>query len=160
MAVRKAIKWTLGLYVTHVPIILAACSTALFLVAAFTMAIWNQGWAASLLLVLLCFETFFLPYALLPLATKAPSLLPWVKYRPHDEFGLDGTDRLRQRVIVASLLVLPGIATLGAFSEAAAQPSLWLQVLTGFLLGARVPGAVFALLTLVLALPDFTKVEV
>ncbi len=144
-----------GLYWKVVPLILAALSLVLFFAAALVLSPWDRGWQPVLLLFLLSVETLFLPFLLLPLSLRLPTLLPWVDFAPGKEFSIDGPGRMAQRIILGMLIVLSGLPVLTAHDAVApAWVPGFLAVPVILVLAARGTVIIFALLALALAIPD------
>lgn len=146
-----------GFYWTVLPLGLVVLSLVLFGVTALLHGVWNNGWLGAGLLLALCFETFFLPYFLLPLATRLPKYLPWPGFDPALEFDVRGEGKLAQRILLAALILLPGLPVLAAYDShiMARATATWyapFEVLLNAGLGTI---AVFAVLAAVLAIPDF-----
>lgn len=144
-----------GVYWKALPLILAVLSLALFLAAASILGPWNQGGSAVLLLFLLSVETLFLPYLLLPVALRAPSLLPWVHKNMGAQFSIDGPDRLAERIALGVLIVLTGLPVLTAYSAPVPGwvPS-YLALPAQLAIAAEVPVIIFALVAGALAIPE------
>ncbi len=154
-----AIKSKPELYVTRVPLILAALAGFTFVSAFLALGAWNRSLLQIALLGALSIEMYLLPYVLIPAAVRLPTCLPWVRYNVGDEFGIDGNNRLRQRVLVGCLLILPGLATLGAFGSIGTDMPWYLYLALTLWHGAQVPLLVFAALTLILTLPDLSSAQ-
>ena len=149
-----------GLYWTGLPLVLVGLSLVLFLVSATLLGVWTAGWSALVLLLLLSIETFFLPYALIPIALRLPTFLPWVRYDLKRHFVIDGEGRLIQRIIIGALVVMSGMPIMGARDMPPPEwaPD-WLALPAILLMAGRGTVVFFALLMVVLAFPDFSAEE-
>jgi|GEM_PF-1791430 len=145
-----------GFYWTVLPLALAALSLLLFAAAAVLLEVWAAGWPAALLLLALCFETFFLPYLLVPIALWLPTLLPWVHYDLVKQFGLDGKGEARHRILLGAMILLPGLPVLAAYDSHITQLAMSSWHAPGEILIRASVGTVliFIILTAVLAIPD------
>ena len=144
----------LGLYWTKLPLILLGLAALILVAAGSNLSIWSQPWHRLAILAGLSFEMFFLPYFLLPLAVRIPLLAPWCDFRPEEEFGIDGENRIRQRSIVIGFIVVSGMATLSAYGSAAPSSVWYMEMGWSLLNGAVVPLLSAAALSLFLVLPD------
>ena len=145
-----------GLYWRAVPLILIALSVVLFLVSATLLGTWMIGWAKLAWLLLLSFETFFLPYALVPLAFRGVTLLPWINIDLDKECGIDGSDRLTQRVLISALIILPGLPILSAYDHV---PQSLLDIPLDLVFAGKGTAFVFVVLVAVLAIPNYETIR-
>jgi hypothetical protein len=107
-------------------------------------------------LLLLSFETFFLPYAFVPLALRGVTLLPWTKIDHSREFSIDGPDRLAQRILISALIILPGLPILSAYDRG---PQSLLDIPFELVVAGKGTAYVFIILVAVLAIPDFKPMQ-
>ena len=145
-----------GLYWRTVPLILIALSVVMFLTTATLLSTWTIGWVKLAWLLLLSFETFFLPYAFVPIALRGVTLLPWVKIDYGKEFSIDGPDRLAQRTLISALIILPGLPILSAYDRG---PQSLIDIPLGLVVAGNGTAYVFIILVAVLAIPDFKPMQ-
>jgi len=147
-----------SIYCSIMPLWLLLLSLVVFVAAALIQEPWTHGWVATTDLLLLSFATLFVPYVLLPLALWIPTRLPWVKDDIKSEFSIDGKGRLAQRIIVFSLIGLPGLTVLSAYDGGTLTRSFsFVHLASLLLIASKGPVMIFAIVTIALGIPNIDK---
>jgi len=107
------------------------------------------------MLLILCTETFFLPYLLIPIAIWLPTLLPWVKYNARDILKLENQRQTAQGILFCAMVLLPGLPVLSAYDSevAALTAEAWWAPFEILAQGGIGTIFVFIVMSLVLAFP-------